>query len=399
MHTRHRDLPQHPLFRRLIVFALGLLIAFTANAATWRVNPWKTTPTGYAGSNGVNTRNVFETFRSGTASDGTPIYSTRNFPVSTSTLGNLAKGVLKRGNQAATAYMVIKTIVDAAGWSIDELKKQVVDGPPAPTQVPPGGSYWVDTVQGKYFSTAAAAARFMSQTYTSHPNFGGLTNCTDTASDGSYSCSAKLCNATACILAGVAHRINNTTAPRPVYDIQPSEVPSTTLGDLVARNPNAAQAVLLDQNGRPIMTPELTKALNDLRKQLEQMSGDPTTPDVPVNPDYANAEPQPDSDSTIPEFCDWAATLCDWLKWTKEEPQHVDEEVPEEELDLDVSWNSGLGEGACPPPATTTIMTPVEYTIEFSYQPLCDLAGLLKPLLIACAAIVAAFIIGGSKHA
>lgn len=81
---------------------------------------------------------------------------------------------------------------------------------------------------------------------------------------------------------------------------------------------------------------------------------DPTTGQQIPNPNY---NPNYDAGSTssfeLPAFCDYAAIVCDWIDWTKEEPE--DEETEEEQnisdqgifsrtFDFDFSLS-----GSCPP--------------------------------------------------
>lgn len=178
------------------------------------------------------------------------------------------------------------------------------------------------------------------------------------------------------------------------------EMTATELGNVLKQNRQAVEALLRDVNNRPVMTPELTQALNDLRKSLEAANGDVPAPDIAVQPDYADNVDKDGQTTQFPEFCSWATVVCDWMKWTREKPATEQVDVPEEELDLTAAqWSSGIGGGSCPAPLSVAISTPVVTNIEFTYQPLCDLASLLKPLFIASAAIVAAFIIGGGKRA
>lgn len=62
-------------------------------------------------------------------------------------------------------------------------------------------------------------------------------------------------------------------------------------------------------------------------------------------------------------------------------------------------WNMGLGGGSCPAPVSTTIsLAGVSQSIDFSFQPLCDLAGLLNVLFKALGAFIAAYIIAGVRR-
>lgn len=62
-------------------------------------------------------------------------------------------------------------------------------------------------------------------------------------------------------------------------------------------------------------------------------------------------------------------------------------------------WSLGLGGGSCPSPVSTSItFGGVSAPLEFSFQPLCDLAGLLNTVFMALGALIAAYIIAGVRR-
>ena len=381
-----------------MVGAVCLLLGARAHAAEYRVTPMSVTATATTAT-GVNTSNVIEMVR-----DGKGVYVEKNVGVSSATLGNLAKGVLKRGAGAAGAYFLLKDLVNGAGWLLDELKQEV--------QVPgqreelgawawciannAGRNYCAATASGICATSGAIGGIECVRTCQREGDDSRGWLRLQTQDDVNFS-------GTGCAYASaLAVRENrpasgwgdwaSETAPRPVT--------AAELGDLLRRHLEAATAVLRDAQGRPIMTPELTEAINALRRAMEAANGDQPNPDAQAD----NLEnPNTDGRTTEwPSFCGWAEKVCEWIDWTKKPHEKEEVEVPEEELDLETpgEWSSGLGEGTCPPPWTVPItLGPQVHNIDFTYQPLCDLASLLRPLLIACAAIVAAFIIGGAKRA
>lgn len=55
-------------------------------------------------------------------------------------------------------------------------------------------------------------------------------------------------------------------------------------------------------------------------------------------------------------------------------------------------------EGACPSPTTIPIeFSGYKTSVEISYQPFCDFAGLMRPVVIVIATILAAYIAGGFR--
>ncbi|WP_206409330.1 virulence factor TspB C-terminal domain-related protein [Lysobacter enzymogenes] len=62
------------------------------------------------------------------------------------------------------------------------------------------------------------------------------------------------------------------------------------------------------------------------------------------------------------------------------------------------SWSANLGQGSCPPPIEEQVtILGASAPVVFSFQPICDFAGMLRALLLTCAAIVSLTIISGAR--
>lgn len=98
---------------------------------------------------------------------------------------------------------------------------------------------------------------------------------------------------------------------------------------------------------------------------------------------------------TFPDFCTWTVVVCPFIDWVKEDnppsdvlaydPLGTDTII--NPLDQTITVGSS---GACPSPNTVTV---AGSALTFSYQPFCDFATLLNPLLVTFAYLSAAFII------
>lgn len=377
-----------PLVRRLTAAAALLLlcVAFAAWAASYRITPTSVTVTGTTAT-GVNTRNVIEMVR-----DGSGTYVQKNVGVSATTLGNLAKGALKRVAGPVGVALTIKQVVEGAGWAIDELGQQVVDQPRQEQNQMPAGSY-------------AWCLESPLQCVSSAPDLVGLCN---TRWPPCAFIGYEMNGAAARYSRKLGAYNDQMTVYRttlsqwtPEWGTGREPVPITAdqLGDLLRQHPEAAQAVLLDDYGRPIMTPELAAAINDLRKAAEALNGDPAGPDVTADPNLGETN-SPDPETELPLFCDYAPKLCEWLDWTRTEEKFQEVELPEEELPIQSSgWSSGLpSSGSCPAPIQVTVPLGAQSApIEFSYQPLCDFLALLRYVLIAGAMFIAAKIVVGLR--
>ncbi|MFW1942425.1 virulence factor TspB C-terminal domain-related protein [Acinetobacter guillouiae] len=245
------------------------------------------------------------------------------------------------------------------------------------------------------------------------------------------------------------------------YDPNQTLVPvsDTELGDKVNNSPQAPQIlpdVYNPNNPAGGKAPESTSdALDNAipTPETEPTGGTKPKPNKDTNgdgiPDTYDPElPSLGDEFTLPEFCSWAVTMCEWYKkykedskqaeaqresekvaWQQEEIARQKEEsqrekesnfwqkvedwfkkwddTPEqnddtevevdqpEHQDIDTTINFG---GSCPQP----ISVPYSFagasgTIEFSYEPLCQIASFIKPVVITVSAFSAALIIGGIR--
>jgi hypothetical protein len=61
-------------------------------------------------------------------------------------------------------------------------------------------------------------------------------------------------------------------------------------------------------------------------------------------------------------------------------------------------WSSGLGQGSCPAPIELSVnILGRSAPVTLSFQPICDFAGILRTLLLACSAILSLSIIAGAR--
>lgn len=95
--------------------------------------------------------------------------------------------------------------------------------------------------------------------------------------------------------------------------------------------------------------------------------GDGENPSLPENPTYPGDIPMPYADPPIPSS---------YLG----------------------QWSSGLGGGSCPAAKTITVgVGSISTSVSFEFKPLCDFAQMIRGLVIACAALAAAYIVSGVR--
>ncbi len=334
------------------------------------------------------------------AATGNTTYHKVPVHVSAGTLGKLAKGALKRGLPVVGWGMAFRGIVDGAGWAIDELRQQVVSTPAEEPEPLGEVAYCKQQLVG-VMRCASNPQRVVDlyELDNTNPEYVNWHFRTDRGRNEACALNAGgvrvICYDIVTVIrptqgwGGYANG-NQGTEAVPVSDAD--------LGNLLKQNPQIVNAILVDPDtGAPIRTQELTDAMNNLRRSLEAANGLEPGSDMLPSDDYSQTQP---SETSLPEFCAWATYVCDFIDWYKADDSEF-KELPEHEIQIDPdSWSSGIGEGSCPAPLVTTwtfMSTPARF--EFDYEPSCQFAQTMRPFLITCALICAAFIMAGLRSA
>lgn len=102
----------------------------------------------------------------------------------------------------------------------------------------------------------------------------------------------------------------------------------------------------------------------------------------------------------FPAFCDWAGIVCDWINWTKEEPDQPEEPKPVfEEINVPLTPFSIANFNAqCPPDENLSLnLMGQEMSFVFPMKPFCDFFSGIKPFVIALASFWAVKLIGNAS--
>ncbi|RLL36410.1 hypothetical protein D9K79_17895 [Acinetobacter cumulans] len=112
-----------------------------------------------------------------------------------------------------------------------------------------------------------------------------------------------------------------------------------------------------------------------------------TKPDGSTSTTTSEQVTSPVAEKSIPPACEYFAILCDWLNWTKENPDIPDDsELPTiQNIEVgQLDTNTFKATPGCPAP----ILAPVSFgtggTVEISYEPICQFAtkwSLVAPLI------------------
>lgn len=101
----------------------------------------------------------------------------------------------------------------------------------------------------------------------------------------------------------------------------------------------------------------------------------------------------------LPAFCTWAAIVCDWINWTKEEPQEPELKPVFEEINVPYTpFSIAKFNAQCPPDENLSLnLMGQEMSFVFPMKPFCDFFSGIKPFVIALASFWAVKLIGNAS--
>lgn len=203
---------------------------------------------------------------------------------------------------------------------------------------------------------------------------------------------------------------------------------TTTIGDSTqtdtTQNPDGSKtSTKTNPDGSKTTTRTDTKTDPDTGEVTTTVTETTTNPDGSTSTKTETStqtKPKPET-TDLPAFCDYAAALCtwmnrdtehktdekslwqkitDWFDWTKEEPDHKDDdtEVDVSEMEIpDVKTNLFNASGQCPPDFSYPFPLPTggTYNITYSYLGVCEWFGKLYYINVTCGWIAAYMIVVG----
>jgi len=178
-------------------------------------------------------------------------------------------------------------------------------------------------------------------------------------------------------------------------------------------NPDGSKTTTRTDTKTDPDTGEVTTTVTETTTMPDGSTSTKTETSTQTKPNPEKTEMQP--------FCEYAASLCAWLNkdiehkaeekslwqkitewfdWTKEEPDHKDEdtEVDVSEMEIpDVKTNLFNASGQCPPDFSYPFPLPngSTYTITYSYLDVCEWFGKLYYITVTCGWIAAYMIVVG----
>lgn len=430
--------------KKFLVFLLSLTICFTPSLTFAGAEKWVVEKVVYESV--AKVIDVTAKRATATASND-PFYKAR-VPVTASATGSTVASMIRLGLAGAVIY----GIVEGAGWIIDNgiVKK------PKKSEEELQKGYSVD--QYKSGTAEGAVTKFCSALYPgstfqwSGPwTFYGSTTI-QVRSFGCYNGIQQL----------VVYRVTKDVETSETTEYIP--VPDADLGDKVNNSPQAPQVLPDVYNPNNPAGGAAPEATSDALDNAPPVPGtDPTgstkpKPNVDTDGDgkpdvYDPEKPSLGDDFTLPEFCSWAVTLCEWYKkykedskqaeaqrqseqvawqreeearqkedaqrekertfwqkvedwfdWTKEQPDKDDSNDIEvkkpDEFDTSIFSKDRFSVSRqCPVPEQHTLnVTGISVNFSFDMTPICDVLTLARPAIVACSYLYAAYIVIGAAR-
>jgi len=305
------------------------------------------------------------------------------------------------------------------GWAMDELTGQIY--PVADTGASPAIScnpYYITngfTASSACTASALQSAWQNSCNLSARESYGPLATCIGTlnipssgniSTDFSISCPYPYCQPAAMLprteytskIIGTFNQPATGPTATPASD---SQIADTLTPQLT---PDALKKLHTDPVTGAIQKPQevlnkMTEVANQYARELNPESVNATVPTAVAIPAVSELPATDTLPSTglnleFPEFCEWASFLCEEPTEPTDSNWTVASLITEDEIEVQ-SYNSGLGSGSCPSPAVFMVLGT---SLEYSYEPVCELAGVAKFFVLLFAYISSIYILLGIKR-
>ena len=121
----------------------------------------------------------------------------------------------------------------------------------------------------------------------------------------------------------------------------------------------------------------------------------PESEDGTISPDK-DPEGNPTGGFSLPSFCSWATTVCEFIGWVKEDTE-IDHEEPEQPdlTSLDREFDTTFSANAsCPP--NPVIEFPIVGNVELPFNKICDFFAYLKFCVLTASSLIACWIVSAA---
>lgn len=348
----------------------------------------------------------------------------------TPTAANVSK-VLARGGAGYALSIAVEQLLGAVDWVLDPANNQINYNKPTTFSV-----YKHTSGTQSYQTAQAACAAYLSFYKTTYGanvqsyKLGSEQIKDDSKPKGIYQV-CTLYYSTDQTGSGVSGEVFPTDSSQD----ERKSIPLDTVSTKVIENANAGDAdaqvatmaaaadIVKEAETDQVKAAPIVKQLENSAVTETDETATGTQTKNPTNPDVT------DLSLEFPAFCGWAPTVCEaaqtvisfpttltnWWDtatssiseaWTKVKEEYADKpqentdtelEIPDLEQDIQVDTDISFG-GSCPRPLSSDInFMGLNKTIEFSFDPVCQIAEFIKPVVISISAFSAALIVAGIR--
>ena len=353
--------------------------------------------------------------------------------------------VLARGAAGYALSVAVEQLLGAVDWVLDPANNQIKYTPPASPADPSNQWIWQYNTPSPDASCRAHIA-FLASKYDLVGSLKSVKNISYTSNKASATC-----------VISFSHGDNEfimDAVINPAYDPNAEQEQKTLPLDVVAQ-----QVISNAQGGDTSAQVATTAAAADIvaeaekdeakarpiAQQLEASAQTkPADEAAAEKANEAQGQSKPNTQNPeamdlsleFPVFCGWAPLVCEaaqvvisfpqtltnWWEtgkskaeewatsiseaWAKVKEEYYDQpeentdtelEIPDLEQDIEVDTDISFG-GSCPPPLSSDInFMGLNKTIEFSFDPVCQIAEFIKPVVISISAFSAALIVAGIR--
>ena len=347
--------------------------------------------------------------------------------------------VLKRGAAGYALSVAVEQLLGAVDWVLDPANNQIRYTVPDVTCNSNSCTYSIDGLPSAYSTGTAACNAYAKSLEKNGKTVLDSKYIVDNAMPGSPGYCTGRIYLDGAFIQDYAIRVNQAASDAkeeektlPLDVVAQQVISNAAAGDVSAQQAitAAAQDVINEAENDSAKAAPIVQQLEASKAIEAENTATGEQTQNPANPNVTNIKLE------FPAFCGWAPTVCEaaqvvisfpqtitnWWEtgkskaeqwatsiseaWTKVKEEYADKpeentdtelEIPDLEQDIEVDTDISFG-GSCPAPLSTSFsMFGSTHTMEFSFDPVCEIASFIKPVVVSISAFSAALIIGGIR--
>lgn len=343
--------------------------------------------------------------------------------------------VLARGAAGYALSVAVEQLLGAVDWVLDPANNRIKY-----YEEGEGLIYRALSCQGEKSVFLNCLESYYNNVLSTHPSYSGPAQCT-LVTNFKFECTA-IQKSTNKRIAFASGQVINIPSEKEEKYLPLPVVAQQVINNAAGGDASAQQAIVAAaQDIINEAETDNTKArpiVNQLEANAETSTQEEAQGQAKPQADPVTGEQAPPIDISLefPKFCGWAPIVCEaaqvvltfpntlteWWEtanrkadewalsiseaWAKVKEEYYDQpeentdteiEIPDLEQDIQIDTDINFG-GSCPSPLSTSVnFMGISQTIEFSFDPVCQIAQFIKPVVISISAFSAALIVAGIR--